>query len=174
MNTTHIDYLAAEKRRETSLYDAEQSRLAKQARTNQQRSLNLHIGQRTLIAATLVIILLATFVIIPAANAQTVLEPGGGGLFHDYGLAFTLGQYYDSTGRYELAIEQYTTAAESLPDAVYEIEPSYATIFWALGDAQFELGLYNEALASYEHYISFTGDEADSLVIAAIKNLQIS
>jgi tetratricopeptide (TPR) repeat protein len=83
-----------------------------------------------------------------------------------------LGYYYLVTGDYEQAVERLSEAVELMPEWAFTAEPAYADLYWTLGEAQEQLGLYEDALANYHQFLALVGDDAAPWTVEWVQQLE--
>jgi tetratricopeptide (TPR) repeat protein len=96
-------------------------------------------------------------------------EAGGGELFHDAMLAFTLGHYHYTQGNYQRALGYFEQSVENLPELAFEFAPEdYANVYRMLGKTQAALKDHAGARLSFEHYLALAGATADPAILVAM------
>lgn len=104
--------------------------------------------------------------------AEADRDPGQGEPFAPAIVAYNVGHYYFYKGHYERAVTEYTKAVEGIPQEIFAGLFGYEVIYWELGDAQLMAGQYEDALASYRHFLTLTGDQATTGAVEYVQSLE--
>jgi tetratricopeptide (TPR) repeat protein len=146
---------------------ADQERRVRLLQTTPPRPMTIHLNRR-LVAAILLIVLLGLLFVVRSTHAQEermTWSAGSPVVCSEAISAYQSGLELMEQGDYALALVEFERAIEAVPDIIWEVSPAYAALYVGLGDAQYALERYGEALASYEHYIEMAGDDANPLVV---------
>jgi tetratricopeptide (TPR) repeat protein len=185
-NLSDKDYRIAEHVQAEMRREAEQAHLASAARAAQQ-PVTEEIGQpgpailrtkwvvRALLVTAAVVMLLVGAQQAFAGGPEPVRPDAGGPPepFADAMRAYREGLYDLNHGDYEQAVERLTVAIESIPAEVVARVPAYQDMYWTLGEAQEAAGLAEEALSSYQRWLTLAGDEAAPWTVVKVKSLAI-
>ncbi len=177
MNSISKQYQLDEQHRTQTQRQATQDHLAQIANVSRGRQLPAlpHIGRRLWLAIAIIILVgVAAFVTPTGAKAQDLLDPGQGDPLGQVMVAYRVGSFYFETGDYQKAAEKFTEAIELTPIEVFQQLPEYSVLYWALVDAQLELGDTAGAWDSYQSYLEVAGENADGLFTAYVQELEIS
>ncbi len=177
MNNISKQYQVDAERRAQTQRQATQDHLAETANARHGRQLPdlQHIGRRLWVAvAIIILVVMAAFVAPQNVEAQDLLDPGQGDPLGLVMVAYRVGSFYFETGDYEKAAEKFAEAIELTPVEVFQQIPEYSVLYWALVDAQVELGDTNGAWDSYQSYLEVAGENADELFVAYVQELEIS
>ncbi len=147
--------------------DAEKQHLAWTAQTNSEADISQQpTPHKWLIAAVLCALLILILFLTPqSTHAQDLADPGQMMPFASANAAYRVGLYFFNQGDYERAISELTTAINGIPSEVFALNLDYAVFYWTLGDAQFMNMQYDDALASYEHFLELAGEEASEAAL---------
>jgi tetratricopeptide (TPR) repeat protein len=118
------------------------------------------------IAAALCVLLILILLLTPQpTHAQNLADPGQMMPFASANAAYRVGLYYFNQGDYERAVSELATAINGIPAEVFPISVDYAVFYWSLGDAQLMNMQYDDALASYEHFLELAGEAASDAAL---------
>ncbi len=178
MNNISKQYQLDEQRRTQIQHQATQDHLVQIANVRRGRQFPTlpHIGRRLWLAFIIIVLLLTVAIATPTgAKAQDYLiDPGQGDPFGQVMVAYRIGSFYFETGDYEKATEKFAEAIELTPVEVFQQLPEYSVLYWALVDAQLELGDTAGAWDSYQSYLEVAGENADELFTTYVQELEIS
>jgi tetratricopeptide (TPR) repeat protein len=160
-----IGHIQAEMRRQ-----AEQEQLAQEARDRRRSS--SHRGTWVVVAIVIVLAVLLLFTGYLRVYAQDAIDPGTSEPFADAMVAYRLGYYYLVTGDYEQAVGQLNEAIALMPEWAFTADSAYADLYWTLGEAQEQLGLYEDALANYHQFLALVGDDAAPWTVEWVQQLE--
>jgi tetratricopeptide (TPR) repeat protein len=161
-----IAHIQTEMRRQ-----AAQEHLAQAARADEEASSNRR--RWVVVAIVILLALLLLFTGYLRVYAQERVDPGTSEPFPDAMLAYRLGYYYLVTRDYEQAAAKLSEAVELMPEWAFIVEPAYADLFWTLGEAQEQLGLYEDALANYHRFLALVGDDAAPWTVDWVQQLEL-
>jgi tetratricopeptide (TPR) repeat protein len=160
-----IGHIQAEMRRQAAQEALAQAACAEEVTSSR---------RRRWVVVTLVIVLamLLLFTGYLRVYAQDAIDPGTSEPFADAMVAYRLGYYFLVTGDYEQAVEKLSEAVELMPEWAFLAEPAYADLYWTLGEAQEQLGLYEDALANYHQFLALVGDDAAPWTVEWVQQLE--
>ena len=124
-------------------------------------------------ATVIIVLLLGLFVAAQQTFAEGPMhDPGGSDFFPEANLAYRMGHYYLISGEPDKALEWLTLAFEHMPDEVLQTVPMYQDWYWTLGEVQEAAGLYEEALVSYQQWLTLVGDDAAPWTVIYVQALE--
>ena len=59
-----------------------------------------------------------------------------------------------------------------MPEWAFTADSAYADLYWTLGEAQEQLGLYEDALANYRQFLALVGDDAAPWTVEWVQQLE--
>jgi tetratricopeptide (TPR) repeat protein len=125
------------------------------------------------IGLVIVLVVLLLFAGYQRVFAQDMVDPGKGEPFPDAMLAYRLGSYYLVSGDYEQAVAKLSQAVELMPKWAFTADSAYAHLYWTLGEAQEQLGLYEDALVNYRQFLALVGDDAAPWTVEWVQQLEL-
>jgi tetratricopeptide (TPR) repeat protein len=150
---------------------ADRARLA-QAADEEPEASTFNSKKWIVIGIVIVLAVVTLFAGYQRAFAQDMTDPGQGEPFHDAMLSYRVGLYFLYEGDYDRAVEKLSEAVALMPEWVFTVEPTYADMYWTLGEAQEGAGLYVDALTSYRQFHTLVGDEAAPWTFLKVEELQ--
>ncbi|MEO8391923.1 MAG: tetratricopeptide repeat protein [Chloroflexota bacterium] len=176
LTTDNYQYILNKLHRDVAMREVEGEQRAHEACTAPSADLSkasaIHTHSRHLTVTLLVVLFILLTCLFPAVtHAQDLIDVGQGEFFTDAMVAYRVGYYYFLKGDYDRAIQEYEQTVQGIPQGVFAASVDYATIYWDLGDAQLMAEQYDQALASYQHYLDLAGDDATALAVAYVQRL---
>lgn len=126
-------------------------------------------------AALLVLLIIFAGVGQAFAQEPEPIRPDAGGPPEPYAdamRAYREGLYALNHGDLDLAVKCLTVAIEGIPVEVIAVVPTYQDMYWVLGEAQEAAGSPEDALLSYQHWLTLAGDEAADWTVVKVQDLE--
>ncbi|MBI5667654.1 MAG: tetratricopeptide repeat protein [Chloroflexi bacterium] len=155
---------------------AQRDHLAKEALTGKEPEFDLrafvqsHV--RAIVVGLVMLIALGALVFPQISQAKDTAEAGTDEPFAEAITAYRVGHYYYVVGQYDRAIAYYTEAIDGIPAIVFEKADAYRVMYWDMGDALLMAGRYDEALASYRHFVELMDGAASAKAIEFVERLE--
>lgn len=128
--------------------------------------INMHKGRMLI----LTIVVLFSLILTAPIHAQ-MINDADVSLGTDLELALIMGTYYYNHAQYEMAIEQFQSAIDAMPDRYFEFAPEQVIVFWQLAEALKANGQLSDALNTYLHFLDIAGVNATDYSIAYVAKL---